>query len=262
MAVLAAQKYGSKYRFDMIKAIAIDDELHCLKTLDMTLKEYCPEVQLIEKCGDAAMGLIAIEKFKPDLVFLDIEMPHMNGFEMLEKFSQIPFAVIFTTGYDQYAIQAIHSSALDYLLKPVNPGELVNAVNKIQEQRHLPLAEQFQMLLKKVNGINSGFNKIAVPTAEGFELIPADQLLYLEANDNYTHLFLKNKNKIIACRTLKEMEDQIKDFNFFVRVHHSYMVNLNEVVKYVRGEGGYLVMSDNSFVNVSRSRKDSLLKFF
>ncbi len=262
MVGLAAQKCGSKYRFVMIKAIAIDDEMHCLKTLDMLLKEYCPEVQLIEKCSDAAMGLIAIEKFKPDLVFLDIEMPHMNGFDMLEKFSQIPFAVIFTTGYDQYAIKAIHSSALDYLLKPVNSGELINAVRKIQEHRHLPLAEQFQMLLKKVNGINSGFNKIAVPTAEGFELIPADQVLYLEANDNYTHLFLKNKNKIIACRTLKEMEEQIQDFSFFVRVHNSYMVNLNEVVKYVRGEGGYLVMSDNSSVNVSRSRKDSLLKFF
>jgi two-component system LytT family response regulator len=246
----------------MIKVICIDDEMHCLKTLDMLLKEYYPEVQIMEKCSDAATGLTAIEKYKPDLVFLDIEMPQMNGFEMLEHLSEIHFAVIFTTGYDQYAIKAIHCSALDYLLKPVNPDELKNAVRKIREQRYLPLAEQFQLLLKKVNGINSGFNKIAVPTAEGFELIPADQLLYLEANDNYTHLFLKNKNKIIACRTLKEMEEQIQDFKFFVRVHNSYMVNLNEVVKYVRGEGGYLVMSDHSSVNVSRSRKDSLLKFF
>lgn len=246
----------------MIKAIVIDDEMHCLKTLDMLLKEYCPQVQLMEKCSNAAAGLIAIEKYKPDLVFLDIEMPQMNGFEMLEQVKEIYFAVVFTTGYDQYAIKAIHCSALDYLLKPVNADELKNAVRKIQEQRYLPLAEQFQLLLKKVNGINSGFNKIAVPTAEGFELIPAHQVLYLEANDNYTHLFLKNKNKIIACRTLKEMELQIQDFNYFVRVHNSYMVNLNEVVKYVRGEGGYLVMSDNSSVNVSRSRKDSLLKFF
>ncbi len=246
----------------MIKAILIDDEMHCLKTLSMLLKEYCPEVYIIDKCNDAETGLQAIEKYKPDLVFLDIEMPHVNGFEMLEQFSQINFAVIFTTGYDQYAIKAIHCSALDYLLKPVEPAELINAVKKVEEQRHLPLAEQFQMLLKKIHGVSSGFNKIAVPTAEGFELIPADQVLYLEANDNYTHLFLKNKNKIIACRTLKEMEMQIQDFNFFVRVHNSYMVNLNEVIKYVRGEGGYLVMSDNSSVNVSRGRKDSLLKFF
>jgi two-component system LytT family response regulator len=118
------------------------------------------------------------------------------------------------------------------------------------------------MLLKQINGKNSGFNKIAVPTSEGFELIPTDQVLYFEANDNYTHLFLKSKNKIVACRTLKEMEEQIQDFNFFLRVHNSYMINLNEVTKYVRGEGGYLVMSDGSSVNVSRSRKHALLKFF
>ncbi len=204
----------------------------------------------------------AIEKLKPDLVFLDIEMPAMNGFEMLEQFTEIPFAIIFTTSYDQYAIKAIRFSALDYLLKPIDPNELVSAVKKVQEQRHLPMAEQFQMLLKQVQGKEHHFNKIAVPTFEGFELIPADEVLYCEANDNYTHLFLKNKTKIIACRTLKEMEEQLQDFPFFVRVHHSYMVNLNEVTKYVRGEGGYLVMSDESTVNVSRSRKDSLMKWF
>ena len=211
---------------------------------------------------DAATGLKAIEMYKPDLVFLDIEMPHLNGFEMLERIPQINFAVIFTTGYDQYAIKAFHFSALDYLLKPVEPKELINAVKKVEEQRHLPLAEQFEMLLKKINGINSGFNKIAVPTAEGFELIPTAEVVYFEADDNYTHIFLKNKNKIVACRTLKKIEEQIQDYNFFVRVHNSYMANLNEVVRYVHGEGGYLVMSNNSSVNVSHSRKDALLKLF
>ena len=122
--------------------------------------------------------------------------------------------------------------------------------------------EQFQMLVKILNGKTYSFHKIAVPTAEGFELIPADQILYFEANNNYTHIFQLNKHKLIACRTLKEMEEQIQYFSFFIRVHNSYMVNLNEVIKYVRGEGGYLVMSDGSAVNVSRSRKNSLLKFF
>lgn len=246
----------------MIKAIIIDDEVHCLDTLSLLLKEYCPDVQIMEQCRSAKQGLEAIEKYKPDLVFLDIEMPAMNGFEMLEQFSEIPFAIIFTTSYDQYAIKAIRFSALDYLLKPIDPNELVSAIKKVQEQRHLPVAEQFQMLLKQIQGKEHHFNKIAVPTSDGFELIPADQVLYCEANDNYTHLFLKNKNKIIACRTLKEMEEQLQDFPFFVRVHHSYLVNLNEVTKYVRGEGGYLVMSDGSTVNVSRSRKEALMKFF
>lgn len=246
----------------MIKAIIIDDEVHCLKTLTILISEFCPTINLLEKCSSAKKGLEAIRRLQPDLVFLDIEMPVMNGFQLLEHFSEIPFAVIFTTSYDQYAIKAIHFCALDYLLKPVDPTELKNAVKKVDEQRHLPFPEQFQMLLKQINGKNSGFNKIAIPTAEGFELIPAEQVLYFEANDNYTHLFQKNKNKIIACRSLKEMEEQIQDFTFFVRVHNSYIVNLNEVIKYVRGVGGYLVMSDGSSVNVSRSRKDALLKFF
>ena len=151
---------------------------------------------------------------------------------------------------------------MDYLLKPIDPKELVIAVKKVQEERHLPLAEQFQMLLKKIQGKNNGFNKIAVPTADGFELIPAEEVIYCEANDNYTHFFLKNKTKIIACRILKEIEIQMQDFPFFVRVHNSYLVNLNEVTKYIRGEGGYLIMSDGSSINVSRSRKEALLKHF
>jgi len=246
----------------MIKAILIDDEGHCLDTLSMMLTDYCPQVQVMERCGSAKDGLVAIEKHQPAIVFLDIEMPIMNGFELLEMFPELPFAVVFTTSYDQYAIKAIRFSALDYLLKPINPKELVTAVHKIQIQKQLPSAEQFQMLMSQVNHKEPGFYKIAVPTSEGYELFPAEQVISCEANDNYTYLFLKNKNKIIACRNLKEMEEQLQDFNFFVRVHHSYMVNLNEVTKYVRGEGGYLIMSDGSTVNVSRSRKEALLKWF
>lgn len=246
----------------MIKAVLIDDEVHCLETLSLLLTEFCPNVEIMAQCRTGQQGLEAIERIKPNLVFLDIEMPVMNGFELLGKFEKIPFSVIFTTSYDQYAIKAIRFSALDYLLKPVDPNELVVAINKVQEQRHLPMAEQFQMLLKQVHGKNSGFNKIAVPTTEGFELVPADQVIYLEANDNYTHLFLRSKHKIIACRTLKEMEEQLSEFPSFIRVHHSYMVNLNEVDKYIRGEGGYLIMSEGSTVSVSRSRKDSLLRRF
>lgn len=244
----------------MIKAILIDDEVHCLDTLNMLLSDYCPDVQVIERCVLAKKGLEAIEKLKPDLVFLDIEMPVMNGFELLEQLS-ISFPIIFTTSYDQYAIKAIRFSALDYLLKPIDPKELVIAVKKVQEERHLPLAEQFQILLNQIQG-KGGFSKIAVPTAEGFELIYAEQIICCEANDNYTHFFLKNKIKIIACRTLKEIEEQLQGFPFFVRVHNSYLVNLNEVTRYVRGEGGYLVMSDGTSVSVSRSRKEALLKHF
>ena len=246
----------------MIKAIIIDDEVHCVDTLSILLSDYCPEVEIMEKCMSAKKGLEAIERLKPELVFLDIEMPVMNGFELLEQFKQIPFSVIFTTSYDQYAIKAIRFSALDYLLKPIDPKELIAAVHKVQTQKKLPGPEQFEMLMNQVKHKENGFTKIAVPTIEGFELIPAADVMRCEADDNYTHLFLKNGAKIVACRTLKEMEEQLQDFSFFVRVHHSYIVNLNEVTKYIRGEGGYLVMSDDSTVNVSRSRKDALMKWF
>lgn len=246
----------------LLKAILIDDEPHCLETLGILLKEYCPGVEVLEACRSAGSGLQAIKKLKPDMIFLDIEMPGMNGFELLEQFTDIPFAVIFTTSYDQYAIKAIRYSALDYLLKPVDPNELVQAVQKVREQRNRPVAEQFQLLFHQLKGKGLAFQKIAVPTTEGFELIAADDVIRCEANDNYTHLFLKNKSKVTACRTLKEMEELLQAFSFFLRVHHSHLVNLNEVTKYIRGEGGYLVMTDGSTVNVSRSRKEALLKFF
>jgi two-component system LytT family response regulator len=244
----------------MIKAILIDDEIHCIDTLSILISDYCPEVEILEKCYSAKNALEVIEKARPELIFLDIEMPVMNGFELLEQFEEFPFSVIFTTSYDQYAIKAIRFSALDYLLKPIDPKELVAAVNKVRLQKIPPSAEQFRMLMDHIQPLDRGFTKIAVPTTEGFELLPADQVIYCEADDNYSHIYLKNKRKITGCRTLKEMEEQLQDFGYFIRVHHSYLVNLNEVTKYIRGEGGYLVMNDGSTVNVSRSRKNALME--
>ena len=141
----------------MIKAIIIDDEVHCLEALSLLLNEFCPEIEILQQCSSAKKGLEAIEKYKPGLVFLDIEMPVMNGFELLEQLSAISFAIIFTTSYDQYAIKAIRYSALDYLLKPIDPKELIIAIKKVKQQTQLPMAEQLEMLLKKLNGRNDGF---------------------------------------------------------------------------------------------------------
>ncbi len=244
----------------MIRSIIIDDELHCIETLSLLLNEYCPDVQLMEQCRSAKDGILAIQKHKPDLVFLDIEMPSMNGFEMLEQLSEISFAPIFTTSYDQYAIKAIRFSAMDYLMKPIDAKELMAAVHKIKVRGNLHSEEQLSMLLHKIQNKSNGFNKIAVPTSEGFELIPTELIISCEADDNYTYFNIKNRRKIIACRSLKEVEELFESYPSFLRVHHSHIVNLNEVTKYVRGEGGYLVMSDGSSVNVSRSRKEGLLK--
>lgn len=246
----------------MIKAILIDDELHCLDTLSMTLNEYCPVVEIVAQCASAKEGLAAIQQHQPELVFLDIEMPGMNGFDMLEHIPAISFAIIFTTSYDQYAIRAIHFSALDYLLKPIDPKDLVSAVNKVNARKHLPDPDQFRMMMEMVQNRETGFRKIAIPTLEGFELLEVSQVLRCKADDNYTILYLRNKTQLTACRTLKDIEMQLEPYGHFVRVHHSYIVNLNEVSKYIRGEGGYVVMTDGSTVNVSRSRKEALLKFF
>jgi two-component system LytT family response regulator len=246
----------------MINAVLIDDEKHGLETLSMLLTRYCKEVNIVEMCNSAKKGVEAINKHKPDLVFLDIEMPMMNGFELLEQFNEISFAVIFTTSYDQYAIKAFRYSALDYLLKPIDPEELVVSVKKVASKKSLPFAEQFDILLKQIKHKGTGFEKIAVPTIEGFELIRADQIIRCEADDNYTHLYLKNKTKIVASRMLKEMEELLEGFQSFVRVHNSHLVNMNEVSKYIRGEGGYLLMSDGSTVSISKSRRESLIKWF
>lgn len=246
----------------MLKAVLIDDEKHCLETLGMMLARHCKDVEIIEECRSGKKGVEAINKHKPDLVFLDIEMPMMNGFEVLEQFPEIPFAVIFTTSYDQYAIKAFRYSALDYLLKPIDPEELVTAVKKVISKQNVPFAEQFDILLKQIKQKGAGFEKIAIPTTEGFELVRADQIIRCEADDNYTHIYLKENRKIVACRMLKEMEELMQEFGFFMRVHNSHLVNMNEVAKYVRGDGGYLLMSNGSSVAISKSRRDSLIKWF
>lgn len=243
----------------MIKALIVDDELHCLKTLSLLLKEYCPEVQVIGQCENGEEAIGAIRSLKPDLVFLDIEMPHMNGFEMLEKFVEINFAVIFTTGYDQYAIKAFRFSALDYLLKPIEPSELKKAVDRVNRHLQHPLPQQLEILLQKIHSQPPAINKIALPTMEGLQMVPVDTIISCSSDRNYTVLLLKSKQKIVVSKILKDMEEMLDEYSF-LRVHHSYIVNLNEITKYVKGEGGYLVMSDGSSVDVSRSRKEILLQ--
>jgi two-component system, LytTR family, response regulator len=245
----------------MIKAILIDDEKHCRETLAIQLEKYCPEVKLLAECSSAAQGLQAIADYQPDAVFLDVEMPLMNGFEMLQQLPDIPFEVIFTTGYDAYAIKAIRFSALDYLLKPIDKDELIKAVGKISQHRQHPMTQQLDILLQKLNSKPMTLQKIALPTLDGFELVPLETIIQCESDSNYTCVFLKNGKKIVVSRTLKEIEELLEGHTF-LRVHHSHLINLNEIVRYIRGEGGYVVMSDHTSVNVSRSRKETLLKIF
>ena len=245
----------------MIKAILIDDEEHCRESLSIQLARYCPEVSLLAACASAAEGLKAIEQFHPDVVFLDVEMPRMNGFELLQEFTNIPFGVIFTTGYDAYAIKAIRFSALDYLLKPIDKDELIKAISKIHAKPVPTINQQFDILLEKLSDKPVKLQRIALPSLEGFELVQLESILRCESDSNYTYVYLKTGRKLLVSRTLKEIEELLEGHSF-LRVHHSHVVNLNEIERYVRGEGGYLIMSDQSSVTVSRSRKEALLTVF
>ncbi len=243
----------------MIKAIIVDDEPHCCEVLSMLLEKYCPEVTVEAVCNSAPEALKLLSNTTARLVFIDIEMPHMNGFQLLEKLPAINFELIFTTSYDQYAIKAIRFSALDYLLKPIDREELQIAVRRAAQRLQSPLPQQFEILLQKLMQPPAQVSRIALPTMEGLQLIPIDSIISCTSSSNYTILSLKDNQKLIVSRTLKEIEEML-DEHTFLRVHHSYLVNLNEIRKYIKGEGGSLIMSDGSSVDVSRSKKEQLMK--
>ena len=242
----------------MLKAIIIDDEPYCCETI-ATLLEDSSEVEIVSICNSAADAIVAIKKYSPDLVFLDVEMPKMNGFEMLEQLPTVNFEIIFTTSYDQYALKAIRFSAIDFLLKPVDSEELQKAVKKVVHRSQKLIAQQLEILMQKIHQPSTPIHKIAMPTMEGLQMIPVDSIISCESDSNYTILLLKNNKKIIVSRTLKEIEELLEEHSF-VRVHRCYLANLNEVEKYVKGEGGYLVMSDGTTIDVARNKKEMLLK--
>lgn len=243
----------------MIRTIIIDDEPDCCEVLTILLEKHCRQVKVEAVCYSAGEAIKAIAEYAPQLVFLDIEMPHINGFELLEKLPVINFEIIFTTSYDQYAIKAIRFSALDYLLKPIDREELQLAITKVTKRLHHPLPQQLEILMQKFQHQVNKVNRIALPTMEGLQLIPLDSIISCASSSNYTILFMKENQKLIVSRTLKDIEEMLEDYNF-LRVHHSYLVNINEIRKYIRGEGGSVVMSDGSSVYVSRSKKELLLK--
>jgi len=242
----------------MLKAIIVDDEPYCCETI-ATLLEESRDVEIVSVCHNAADALIAIRKYSPDIVFLDVEMPKMNGFEMLEQLPQVNFEIIFTTSYDQYALKAIRFSAIDYLLKPVDEEELRTAIQKVIQRSQKPITQQLEILLQKIHQPSTPINKIAMPTMEGLQMIPVDSIISCESDSNYTILQLKNSKKLIVSRTLKEIEELLEEHSF-LRVHRCYLANMNEVEKYVKGEGGYLVMSDGTTIDVARNKKEVLLK--
>ena len=247
----------------MITAIIIDDEPDCVQSLEQDIKAHCKEVEIVAACVGAKEGIRAINKFKPDVIFLDIEMPIIDGFELLELVSNIDFEVIFTTAYDKFALKALKISAIDYLLKPIKLEELKKAVHKVlTKSETISSQKQINFLFEHLKEIKSdSVSKIILPTFEGLNFVKLQDILYCNSDGAYSHVHLTNGSKITISKTLRYLEEILCDFHFY-RVHNSHIVNLNYIVKYSRKEGGYLIMKDEVKIRVSRSKKDELLSLF
>ena len=244
----------------MIKAIIIDDESHCIETLRWMLQEYCAgDIQLIGSSEDPHQGIEIITRLQPDLVFLDIEMPALSGIDLLKQLKEINFHVIFITAYDQYAIKAIKLNALDYLLKPIDKDELRAAIEKIKNRP--PLADKQQIEQLQEVHKTKVLNKIALSTMQGLIFVTLDDVIRIEAEGSYCNFILKDKKKILLSKTLADVEGIIQSPEFF-RAHKSYIINLKYVEKYIRGDGGEIVMSDGVSIALSRSKKTEFLELF
>ncbi|QLG44383.1 LytR/AlgR family response regulator transcription factor [Costertonia aggregata] len=242
----------------MIKAILIDDEAKARQGLRLVLEKYCPAVAILALCESPEIGLEKIKTLKPDLVFLDVQMPKMSGFDVLERIPEINFEVIFVTAYDRYAIKAIKFSALDYLLKPIDVDELVAAVNKISLKQQ-DKSHQYKSLFNNVKSDSEKLKRLAIPSDNEIIMQPIADIIYCEADSSYTTLFLTNKKKITVSKTLKEFENILPETDF-CRIHHSTLVNMAHVVKYIKGEGGYVIISNDGHLNVSRRKKEHFLE--
>jgi len=241
-----------------MKAILVDDELHCTESLDILLRSYCPGVQVLAKFNRSEAALPRLSEGDFDVVFLDIEMPVYNGFELLNRLSNKNFDVVFTTAYDQFAVKAFKYSAFDYLLKPIDAEELQECVGKLSEKkRQNDLEGQLGFLRSMLVREQQVPQKIALPTTQGIEYVEIAEIIRCESDSNYTRIFQAGTPPTLICRTLKEVEELLEGANF-ARVHHSHLINLDHLRKYLRSDGGYVVMSDGSEITVSRSRKDVL----
>jgi two-component system LytT family response regulator len=246
---------------NIINAIIIDDEERARNTLSSLLLNYCPEISVLATCANVPDGVIAINKYKPDVVFLDIEMPDYNGFELLGFFREIDFDIIFVTAYSEYAIKAFEISAVDYILKPIDIDQLKNSVEKLKQKKlHSQMQEQIELLKESYKG--DDIRKIALSMSNGLTFVEIADIILLEADGAYTTFYLKNGQRIVVSKKLKFYEDILSNRSFFFRTHRSYFINVNFIKKYSRSENAILMDNDTS-ITISRDRKqefEALLK--
>lgn len=243
----------------MIKAIIIDDEQHCIDRLEALLKPYSNTITIIGSYLTVDTGVQGIESLSPDVVFLDVQIHEQTGFDVLKAVKQLNFEVIFTTAFEMYAVQAFKFSAIDYLLKPIDADDFRLAIDKLSQKIEAKdFSKKVKVLLDNISK-NDVQKKITIPTLDGLEFLEVANIIRCEADINYTIIHTKDGRKIMVAKTLKSFEALLSDCNFF-RVHNSHLINLNHLVKYTKGKGGYVTLIDHSTIEVSVRRKEDFLK--
>lgn len=244
----------------LLRTLIVDDEAHIRRSLSSMLSGD----SLTEVVGTAdgvVCGLEAIEKYQPDLVLLDIKMNDGSGFDLLQRSKPLNFKVIFITAFEEYAIRAFRFSAIDYLLKPVNPDDLHEAILKAAQRKDLDFTSQLRALEDNLAARDHSQHKIVLKTSDSIWLVKTSEIYYCEADSSYTYFYLSNGKKLMVSGNLMEYEDMLKDAGFF-RVHKSFLVNLSEIVRFDKGDGGFLVMSNNDRVPVASRKKEELMEIF
>src|SRR5665213_1199424 len=243
----------------MLKSILVDDELNSLQNLQLKIQEYCPSLRIVAQTQRPEDAIGLIRQHKPDVIFLDIEMPRMSGFKMLEQMDDIDFEIIFITAYNHYAINAIRISAFDYLVKPVAIEELQQTVGRLEQFTVKKYRERADTLKRNLANPKTQEDQMAIPTHEGLEFIQIKQIIRIESSSNYSKLILQNGKTLLVTRQLKDFEELLEDYRFY-RIHHSHLINLNYIAKYIRGEGGQITMRNGDVIDVSRRKKEVFLK--
>jgi len=244
---------------EKIKAIIIDDELNSLQNLQQKLEGFCPDINIIATAQKPEEGLLLLKQHQPDVVFLDIEMPKMSGFRMLEELGEYDFDIIFTTAYNHYSIDAIRISAFDYLVKPIGIEDLQQAVERLHKTYNKQTKEKIDILKKSLSDNRSQEDKIAISTSEGIEFIPIKNILHIESKSNYSKIYMPENKNIMVTKILKDFEEMLLPYNFY-RVHNSHLINLNYIKKYIRSEGGQVMLQDGTVIDISRRKKEEFLK--
>ena len=244
---------------ETLKAFILDDEIRSITSLRWELKNFEHVIQIVGESNQPKEAIDLIKAAKPDALFLDIEMPELNGFEVLNSFTEIDFAVIFTTAYDEFAVKAFEISAIDYLLKPVGKDELQRAIEKLQSQFQSRFFEKrLKVLFETYYQENVPHRKVVIPTMDGLEFVELSSIIRCESDGSYTSIFIQNRGRLLIAKSIKEVE-RILDNNSFFRIHNSHIVNLNYIQKYRKGKSGSIELTDGTIIPVSRNKKTDFL---